>query len=215
MFIGHFAVALAAKRVAPRLSLGTTFLAAQLVDLVWPVFLLVGLEHVRIDPGNTAFTPLDFYDYPITHSLDGSLGWSCVLGAAYWLVRRGAFEAVVVGACVASHWVLDLIAHRPDLPIIPGMDMRAGLGLWNSVTGTMLVELSLFAGATFLYLRATRPSGRKGSYALWGLLGLLLVIWLGAVFGPPPPDETTIAISALSLWLFVLWGYWVDRNRQP
>src|SRR3989339_132004 len=122
MFIGHYAVALAAKKGAPKVSLGTLFIAAQLVDLLWPLFLLLGLEHVRIDPGNTAFTPLDFYDYPITHSLVGAVGWSMLLGGVYYGFRRERKSAVVIGLVVFSHWILDLITHRPDLPLGLGGD---------------------------------------------------------------------------------------------
>ena len=129
MFIGHYAVALGAKKAAPRVSLGTLLLASQFIDLLWPIFLLLGLEHVRIAPGNTVFTPLDFYDYPISHSLLAVLGWSVGFGLVYYAVRRSGRNALILGAIVLSHWVLDFISHRPDLPLIPGMETRVGLGL--------------------------------------------------------------------------------------
>jgi hypothetical protein len=215
MFIGHYAVALGARQIAPNTSLGTLFLAAQLVDLLWPMFLLLGLEHVRIDPGNTVVTPLDFYDYPITHSLLGSLGWAVGLGIIYWTVRRNLKGAWIVGGTVLSHWVLDAIAHRPDLPILPGGGPMVGLGLWNSLPGTIVVELGLFIAGLAIYLRSTRSQDRTGFYGLWCLIVILVLIWLGSVFGPPPPSEIAIGFAGLSQWLFVLWGYWVDRHREP
>lgn len=214
MFIGHYAVALGVRKVAPTTSLGTLFLATQFVDLLWPIFLLLGLEHVRIDPGNTVVTPLDFYDYPITHSLLGSLGWAFGLGIIYWTVRRNLKGAWIVGGTVLSHWVFDAIAHRPDLPILPGRGPMVGLGLWNSLPGTIVVELGLFIAGLAIYLRSTRSQDRIGFYGLWCLIVILVLIWLGNVFGPPPPSEIAIGFAGLSLWLFVLWGYWVDRHRE-
>ncbi len=119
MFIGHFAVGFAAKRVAPRVSLGTLVLSVQLLDLIWPIFLILGIEHVRIDPGNTAFTPLDFYDYPISHSLVTAIGWGALVGIVYFVLRRYALGAWVLAAGVVSHWVLDVISHRADMRPVP------------------------------------------------------------------------------------------------
>lgn len=215
MFIGHYAVAMAAKKATPRVSLGTLFLSVQLVDLLWPVFLLAGLEHVRIDPGNTVMTPLDFYDYPITHSLIGSLGWSFLFGLVYFFVRRYSRGAWIVGLGVFSHWILDLIVHRPDLAVVPGGGTRVGLGLWNSLPGTLVVELGIFVIGAALYFRATTALDRTGRYALWALLAVLLVLYFGNLVSPPPPSERAIAIVGLGGWLFVPWAYWIDRHRRP
>jgi len=136
MFIGHHAVAFAAKKVARKSSLGALFLSAQFLDLLWPIFLLLEIEHVPIDPGNTAFTPLDFYDYPVSHSLVTVIGWSLAFGLIYFLRRNDKPGAWMLGLGVLSHWVLDFITHRPDLPIAPGLQIYAGLGLWNSVIAT-------------------------------------------------------------------------------
>ncbi len=214
MFIGHYAVALAAKRAAPRVSLGTLFLSVQLADLLWPIFLLMGLEHVRIDPGNTVVTPLDFYDYPITHSMTASLGWSLLFGLIYFFIRRYPRGAWIVAAGVFSHWVLDAIVHRPDLPLVPGGAVRVGLGLWNSLPGTVVVELGLFVIGTVLYLRATPAKDRIGRYALWSLLALLVLLYMANLTSPPPPSEMAIAIVGLGGWLFVPWAYWIDRHRK-
>jgi hypothetical protein len=213
MFLGHYGVALAAKKVAPRVSLGTLILSTQFADLLWPIFLLLGLEHVRIDPRNTAVTPLDFYDYPITHSLAGSLAWSVLLGVVYFLLRRYPRGAWVVGISVFSHWILDLLVHRPDLPLLPGGATRVGLGLWNSLPVTLVLEFGLMLVGLLIYTRVTTPTDRIGRIALWALVGLLAVIYLANVFGPPPPSETVIAYAGVAGWLFVPWGYWIDRHR--
>jgi membrane-bound metal-dependent hydrolase YbcI (DUF457 family) len=213
MFIGHYAVALAAKKASPRTSLGTLFMAAQLVDLVWPLLLLLGIEHVRIDPGNTAFTPLDFYDYPVTHSLAGAALWAILFGVLYRVIRRDVRGGIVVGACVFSHWILDFLTHRPDLPLWFTGTARAGAGLWNSVAGTLLVEVSMFAVGIAIYLRTTRPRDRTGLYAFWSLVVVIFAIYCGNVAGPPPPDAGMIAIVGNAAWLFVLWAYWADSHR--
>lgn len=213
MFIGHYAIALGAKKIVPTASLGTLFLAAQFVDLLWPIFLIFGLEHVRIDPGNTVVTPLDFYDYPITHSFLGSLSWAIGLGIVYWIIQRNFRTACVIAGIVLSHWILDAIVHRPDLPILPGTDVMVGFGLWNSLPGTIVIELGLFITGTMIYLRTTKNKSLIGRYALGCLIATLGLIWLGNIFGPPPPSETAIGFAGLGLWLFVCWGYWVDRHR--
>lgn len=213
MFIGHFAVALAAKKAAPRTSLATLIAASQLVDLLWPLFLLLGWEHVRIDPGNTAVTPLDFYDYPITHSLAGAVGWSVLFGALYYMRRKLSREALIVAGVVFSHWLLDLLTHRPDLPLWNNASMKFGLGLWNSVAGTMIVEFGLFAAGAYLYATSTTAKTQTGTYALAGLLAFLVVTHLGNLFGPPPPGVDMIANAGHAMWLFVLWGWWIERNR--
>jgi len=213
MFAGHFGVALAAKRAAPRTSLGTLLAAALLLDLVWPALLLAGVERVRIDPGNTAFTPLDFEYYPFTHSGVAVVLWSLAFGAAVlWRTgyRRGA---AVAAALVASHWVLDLVAHRPDLPLV-WEGPRVGLGLWSSVPATLAVELAVLAAGVALYARAAPARDAAGRWALAALVAFLLVIEAANAFGPPPPSTTAIGIAGLALWLFVPWGAYLDRHRR-
>jgi hypothetical protein len=214
MFLGHFAVALGAKSAAPKVSLGWLVLAAQFADLLWPVFLLLGLEEVRIIPGITRVTPLDFVAYPYTHSLLAEVLWAIGLGSVYFAIRRNARSAIVVSLCVPSHWALDYIAHRRDMPIVPG-GARYGLGLWNSFPATLTVELSLFAIGIALYSAATRAKDRTGSWALWSFLIFLLTAYMAAVLGPPPPNEHGLAISALAIWLTVPWAAWADRHRFP
>jgi hypothetical protein len=214
MFIGHYAVALAAKKVAPKVSLGTLFLSVQLLDLLWPLFLLLGPEHVRIDPGNTAFTPLDLYDYPISHSLLTVLGWSLGFALIYYFTRRYPRGAWILGFGVLSHWVLDFITHRPDMPISPGAKIYVGLGLWNSIVGTILVEGALFVVGVVLYARSTIAVDRTGRYAFWALIGFFALGWIVNMLSPPPPNETMLAIGGLVFWLIVPWGFWIDRHRK-
>ncbi len=214
MFIGHFAVGFGAKRAEPRISLGTLTLAATFLDLLWPAFLLVGLEHVRIDPGNTRVTALDFYDYPLSHSLIWVLGWSVLVSLLWFSRHRLARPAVIVGAVVASHWVLDFLTHRPDLPILPH-GPYVGLGLWNSVAGTILVEVGMFAVAVVAYVRGTRPRDRVGTWALAMFVAVMLGIYAANIFSPPPPSVRAIAWAGLAGgWLTVAWAYWIDRHRQ-
>jgi membrane-bound metal-dependent hydrolase YbcI (DUF457 family) len=214
VFIGHAAVALAAKPLAPRTSLALLLAAAFWVDMVWPVFLLFGIEQVRIDPGNTAFTPLDFVHYPWTHSLAAAIAWSVLFALVF--VRSGKREALILGLLVFSHWVLDAISHRPDLPLWPGGGAVIGLGLWNSVPATMIVEGAMFAVGVAIYARCAPSRDRIGFWAYWGLIGFLVVAYLGNVFGPPPPNEQAIAIAGIAGGaLFTFWAWWADRHRGP
>jgi hypothetical protein len=215
MFIGHFGIAFAARRVAPAVSLGTLFLACQLADLVWPVLVIGGVERVAVDPGNTAFTPLAFEHYPYSHSLVTLGAWGGLLGVAYAGLRRASGRmAAVVAVVVWSHWWLDFLTHRPDLPLWPGGSARLGLGLWNSVPGTLLVEGAIFAAGLALYARATRPRDRAGTIGLWALAALLSLITAANVLGPPPPSAAAVVWTANALWLLVAAGYYVDRHRE-
>jgi len=216
MFIGHFGVGLAGKRVGPRVSLGTWFLAAQFVDLLWPILLLLGIEHARIDPGNTRVTPLEFFDYPISHSLLMSIVWGAAFGLVYrWFRKSDVRTAFWLGLAVVSHWFLDLIVHRPDLPMVPWSGTRhLGFGLWNSLPATVLVEGAVFLGGLILYLRATRADDRVGRWGLWGLVALLVSIWVGNLFGKAPPNVEVLAWVGNAQWLLVLFGYWVDLHRR-
>jgi len=215
MFIGHFAVAFAAKPLAPGTSLGTLFVACELVDLLWPVFLLMGLEQIEIRPGITAFTPLDFVHYPWTHSLAMGVAWALAFGLLVWLVRRKRRAALVVAAVVLSHWFLDFLVHRPDLPLVPGAEQRFGLGIWDSIPATLLLEGALFGAALLFYLGRTRAADRAGRWGLWLTVGLLLAAYAGAAFGPPPPTVAAIAWAGLlGGALTAALGYWVDRHRR-
>lgn len=213
MFIGHYALGLAAKRVEPRLSLAMLLAAPQVLDLLWPVFVLAGLEHVEIAPGNTAFTPLAFTDYPWSHSLAMSFVWAAGF-AALVRARRGTWRAAgVAAALVVSHWVLDFASHAPDMPLWPG-GPRLGLGLWRSVPATLVVEIAMFTAGVLLYARTTRSNDRVGTWAFVGLVAFLSVAYIGNVLGPLPPSAKAVAASALALWLIPLWGLWIERHRE-
>lgn len=212
MFLGHFAVAMGAKKAAPRVSLGALMLGAQFADLLWPIFLLLGWERVRIAPGITRVTPLDFVSYPWSHSLAAQIVWGVALGAVYFVMRRRGRDAFILAACVPSHWLLDLIAHRPDMPLFPG-SARYGLGLWNSLPATLITELGLYGIGLALYWSGTRAKNRVGLYALWSLVIFLPVVYLASLFGPPPPNVRVLAMSALAIWLTVPWAAWADRHR--
>jgi hypothetical protein len=147
MFLGHFAAGFAARPLAPRASLGTLLLACQFIDLLWPTFLMLGWERVRIEPGVTAGNPLVFEHYPISHSLLAVVGWAIALGTMSWLTRRDLRAALVIAALVLSHWLLDAIVHVPDLPLSPAGDARIGLGLWNSPSIEFIVHDANAAGS--------------------------------------------------------------------
>ncbi len=214
MFIGHFALGFAAKTAAPRVSLGTLFLAAQFIDLLWPTFLLMGLERVRVEPGATVVTPLVFEHYPWSHSLLAVLGWAVLLAGLHFLLVRERRSAVVLALLVLSHWLLDLLVHRPDLPLWPWGGAMAGLRLWSSLPLTLALEVPLFVLGVWLYARSTRPLDGAGRWGLVGLVLFLFVIYAGNVLGSPPPSVTAIAWVGQLQWLLVLWAYWVDQHRR-
>ena len=214
MFIGHFAVAFGAKRAAPELSLGTLFLAAELADLIWPTLVLAGIERFEIQPGITAVTPLDFVHYPYSHSLVALVAWGAALGIVYLMVRKGrAAAAALLASVVVSHWVLDVISHRPDMPVTLHGDERLGLGLWNSIAVTATVEGAIFAVCLWIYLRTTRPVDGTGRWALSALVVFLLVVYVLNLLGPPPPSIGAVAWSAQAMWLLVACGFWIDKHR--
>src|SRR5258708_21046650 len=171
MFIGHLALGLAAKRATPQVSLAVLVAAAQLADIVWPVFVAIGLEQVRIDPGNTAFTPLDFVSYPYSHSLLLLVAWGLAMALVYRPFARGRRALAVIGALVVSHWVLDVIVHRPDMPLYPG-GPKFGLGLWNSIPGTLAVEVPMFLAGLWIYTRVTHPRAKVGPRAFAALVAV-------------------------------------------
>ena len=214
MFIGHFAVAFAAKRAAPRTSIGTMFVAAQLADLFWPIFLLLGWEQVRITRNANPFLTLDFTSYPWSHSLAMGVAWGVAFGALYFAVTRYSRGAIVVALLVPSHWMLDLIVHRPDLPLYPGGAARVGFGLWNNPLATVVVEGIIFVIGVAIYVRSTQPRDRAGRYGLWALAAFLVVLYVVSLTSPPPPNVTALAWAALIGWPLTLWPWWVNRHRE-
>jgi hypothetical protein len=215
LFLGHFATAYAAKRLAPRTSLGTLFAAAELPDLVWPWLVLAGVESAAIAPGDTAFTPLRFDSYPLSHSLLTVAAWGAAFGAVHFWRRRRPVDALVLAALAVGHWGLDFASHRPDMPLWPG-GPRLGLGLWNSVPATIVVELALLAAGLRLATSSTRPRDRLGRWGFAGLAALLLLIYAANVASPPPPSIEAVGwVGATGGVLFVALAAWVDRHREP
>ena len=214
MFIGHFAVGFAAKRVAPRVSLALLMAAVAWADILWTVFLLLGVEHARISPGDTKYTPLNLYDYPWSHSLLMLVIWGALLGGIYWLIRKDAAGAWAVGACVVSHWVLDWVTHRPDMPLYPG-GPNFGWGLWNSVPGTMVVEIAMYAAGVCAYMQATRAKNWVGRYLAWMFVAVLLLLFVADRFSPPPESMNEVARTGVVATLITIaWAWWFDRNRE-
>jgi len=214
MFIGHFALAFGAKKHTPQVSLGILFLAVQLADLIWPSLLLLGIEKVEVKPGITTMVPLDLMYYPYSHSLVALILWGIVFAALYTILRHtGTRSAIVISLLVLSHWVLDALTHRPDLPITLSGSTRIGMGLWNFPVLAIPLELALFSWGVWLYARHTRALNRKGSIGFWLLVSFLLVAYVVNIYGPPPPSATAVAWSTQALWLLVFWGYWVDHHR--
>jgi len=212
MFLGHYAVAFAARRAAPATSLGTLILASVFIDLLWPVLLLAGAERARIEPSIRGLSPLVFEHYPYSHSLLMVGLWALLLGAAYFAWTRRRRGALLVALLVVSHWLLDALVHRPDLLLVPGGTAAIGAGLWDAPLASALTELAMFAAGLLLYLRAT-PGQRRGPLAV--LVLLLLAIFAGDLFGPPPPSMTAVAAAGLAQWLLVGAGYWIDRPPRP
>ena len=214
MFIGHYAVGFAAKRFAPQTSLGVLIASALLLDLLWPLFVLAGWEHVRIEPGNTVFTPLNFVSYPISHSLIATIGWATLFAAVYYFVKRYIVGAVVIWIGVVSHWVLDFVTHRPDMPLYPGGPLM-GLGLWNSPVATVVVEGLMYAVGVWIYLRVTRARDGVGKWGLWAFVILVATLYIANIFSPPPAEVKPILIATTPIvWLIIVWAWWADRHRE-
>ncbi len=213
MFIGHIGVAMAAKKAAPKTSLGVLIAATSLIDLLWPLFLILGWERVAIEPGNTVVTPLAFEHYPITHSLLGAAGWSIAFALIFWLFTKRRRDSVIVGLVAVSHWFLDLIVHRPDLPIIPGVSFKLGLGLWNSFVGTIIIEGAIFLSGIWIYARMTKAINKIGRYGLRSFVLFFAIVYMANLFGAPPPDSKAIGYVGLLMILFPFWAWWVDKNR--
>lgn len=209
MFIGHFALGLITKKNQQLPSLAIMFIAVQLLDLIWPIFVLLGIESLTIDPGNTKLTHLDFEFYPYSHSLFMAIFWSLVLGIGYYFFTKKRNGSILLGGLVLSHWILDFISHRPDLPLSPFSDLKVGLGLWNAPIVETVFEILLFGIGAYLYFRSSTP---KRKISFWILIGFLFIVYLMNIFGPPPPNAMSVAWSANLMWLIVVWAWWIERK---
>lgn len=208
MFVGHFAMGLAASRQEPRLSLGLAFVAAQLPDVLWPYFVLAGVERVAIAPGDTEVTPLRFESYPWSHSLVMVVAWGALLAISGRLAGLPRRAAALLAPLAISHWLLDVASHRADMPLFPGGGPLLGLGLWHSRPLTLAVEGALFAAAVAFYARSAHPGLR-----FWSLVATLSVAYLANLFGPPPPNVTAVALSTIVL-APVMWVWGEAAHRE-
>jgi hypothetical protein len=213
MFIGHFAVALAAKRVSPRTSLGTLTLASLFLDALWPLFLLLGVERAEITPNRNSFLLLDFTSYPISHSLLMALIWSALFAILYFARAKYRAGAILCGALVLSHWILDFVTHRPDLPLWPG-GPKTGLGLWNHPAASVIVESLMFLGGLGVYVGVTRAKNLVGKAALWAYVIVLAALYAADANSPAPPNMRVVALTGIIGWFFVPWAFWIDHNRE-
>jgi hypothetical protein len=214
MFIGHFAVGFAAKKFAPRTSLGLLIAAPLLSDILWPFFLLLGWEHVRIVPGLTRYNPFDLYDFPWSHSLLLCAIWATAFAAIYYAFSRYTAGAIALWIGVISHWILDWITHIPDMPLYPGGGPRFGLGLWNHVGATMAVEIAMLVAGVVLYITATRPLDRIGKYALPAYALVLLLFYVGDRFSNELPTVREIIwLGLIAIAVLLAWPAWFDRHR--
>ena len=214
MFLGHFGAGFAGKKFSKSASLGTYFMAAQWIDLLWPILLLLGIEKVKIEPGISNVTPLNFNYYPFTHSLAAAIIWGVIFGVIYFLIKKNSKTSIILGVFVVGHWVLDFLVHIPDLPIFPGSELKVGLGLWNSFTATIILEGLIFGVGVYLYYKSTKSKNKTGIYSLIGLIIFLILIYISNLFGPPPDSVKAIGIVGNAQWLIILWGYWIDKNRM-
>jgi hypothetical protein len=223
VFIGHYGLSLAAKRWRPRLSLGVLFVAVQFLDVLFAIFVLAGVEKMRIVHGFTAYNPYDLYSMPYSHSLAGALVWSVLFGAGGYVFTRRfsvgerAAAAAVLGAAVFSHFLLDLPVHTADLPLTPSAGSpKIGFGLWNHPAAATAVELAVLVAGGGLYLRGTRPrsGGSRIATIAYGIV--LLALTIGTRFQPDPASASAFAVQALIAY-FVLAGAaeWIDRMREP
>ena len=214
MFVGHYAVGLAAKRFAPRTSLGILIAAPILLDLIWPILVLLGWEHVSIVDSSNPFLRLQFDSYPISHGLLAAIGWATLFASIYFGLARYLAGAIAVGVGVISHWLLDYVVHRPDLPLQAGSSRLLGLGLWNKRWATVMVELTLLAAGVALYLLQTRAKDKIGTLGFWAFVVVIAALYGAVIFGPVPPSVNKLAIGALSSLVFVGFAWWFDSHRE-
>jgi hypothetical protein len=211
MFVGHLGLGFAAKRVAPSLNLGWTIAAVTALDLLWPVFVLNGVEDATIRPGATAYMPVVFDSYPWSHSLATSVIWGLILaGIARTLMPERPVSRLLI-ALVVSHWVLDVVSHAPDMPLWPGVSPHYGLGLWNSIPLTFLVEGAIWASGIAIFLRTAAPRTTGSRLAFWSLVIVSTVMWVMTPWSPPPPSARAFAWFGLIGWCTIPWAAAADR----
>jgi hypothetical protein len=217
MFVGHYGPSLAAKAAKNSIPLWLLFIAVQLLDVCWSIFVLLGIEKVRIVPGITATNPLDLYYMPYTHGLIAAALWSIASAIAYKVFRKAAGwpAAALVGAAVFSHWVLDWLVHRPDLPLYDN-SFKVGLGLWNYPASAFALEIALLFSGVYLYLKTTKTVARGGRFGMVIFGFFMLAVQALVFFGPPPSSDNSAAVTALVVYFaFAGIAYWLEGKRAP
>jgi len=216
MFVGHYSVAFAVKSAQNKIPLWVLFVAVQLLDFIWAPFVLLGLEKMRIAPGITAANPLDLYYMPYTHSLIGALVWSALAFLVYKVTSRTKMStALIVALAVFSHWILDLIVHRPDLAIYDDT-LKVGFGLWNYRGLEFGLEVAILVAGIVIYLKrnVVRSAVRKYSLIIFGVL--LILIQTGNTFvSRPLSSDHAVAVTALiSYTLFTAVAFLLEKKRK-
>ncbi len=214
MFVGHYGVSFVAKAHRREIPLWLLFIAVQLIDIFWSIFVLLGIEKVRIVPGYTASSPLDLYYMPYTHSLLGAALWSIAFGAiCIFVYRWNRAAGVIVGVAVFSHWILDLLVHRPDLALYDS-HMKMGFSLWNYKWPEFALEVLFLIIGIYIYMRSTRADRNIGRYGFIVFGIAMLAIQASQFYTPPPPSGNAVAISALFAYvLFAGIAAWLERKR--
>ena len=213
MFVGHLAVGLAGKRVEPKTSLGTWIMAALLADLIVFPLLIAGIEHFHAEPGVTVNRMVGFIPY--SHSLLMDIVWAGLFAGAYFLKRRYARGAWLLFGAVLSHWVLDVLSHRPDMPLAPCLPAVFGLGLWNSIPATLVVEGGMWLFAIIIYVRATNSTNRADTYGFWIGVVFFTLAWFGNITSGMDPNPVRAGISGLIFFSVMIgWAYWINRLRS-
>jgi len=214
MHVGHFAAGFIGKRIEPQLSVGTLVLASVLADLLSGLFVFVGLEEVNLTTGRGAANYFEPINIALSHSLLALVLWGALFGGAYFAWRRNLRGAILIFALVVAHWFLDVIAHKPVMPLAPGTTWKFGLGLWTNIPATLVVEGGLWVLAVVFYLCGTRAKNRLAFFVFWPVVLLLTLLWYNNIAGAPPPEgRINFAVSFVYFSLVVAWAYWINRLR--
>jgi hypothetical protein len=213
MLVGHLALGLAARQTAPKISLGTLVLATLLADFVAFALMIAGVEGFRVvSPGATTIVSALAFDIRYSHSLLVDAGLAVLFAGGYFAWRHDRLAASILFAAVLSHWPLDVISHRPDMPLAPGNAARFGLGLWNSLAATVIVEGLPWILAVLFYARAKRARDRVRTAVYWLVVAFLTLAWFGNLSGRPPTSAWTMGVSSgIFFSLVVAWAYWIDK----
>jgi hypothetical protein len=214
MFVGHLALALAAKRWEPNVNLAWLVAGVTALDLVWPFFVLAGIETVRIAPGATAFTPFIFESYPWSHSLAMTFVWGLSLVTIARIAKVQASAWTLLAALVLSHWALDVVTHAPDMPIWPGDGPKVGLSLWNSIPATFAIEGAMWVAGIVIYMNTLARKNQRPGWLFWAFVIVCTVMFASLPYTAPPPTVRGVALGGLIGWIVIPWTALADRWRR-